>query len=1195
MCNYIEDNNQREIYVETISRKLIGPGADTFGLDTENELISREPTKLYYSGILFSDAYSNPEAEEDLLPVDLDVDTENVDTDDVDTDDVDDNAIDNKNFSGDHNSEPNHAAFQSFYSSKFGLVFALEQKGKIKLTFDFATYAETRDRKVKITQNQYNELVPILTSLNASPKITADFGTNLFNPIYDPESQELSFRCHPTSDKFITDKKYKDDIKQAFGNNEYLKNKFIYKLCARAVFQRKPHQKIVEIDLNDITNPRVIHDNLKAHFKCFQKNGKWIVKVLLKNTSDAKKKDYKDCYYQVGIKAEAEKFLDSKNEFKNAIDEDYDTVTYQYRDVKSYGKGINCAVEWDEHITPIKYIKTTFVPQQEINNFSNEPNSQLESHKEIFEVKNLSIWSMLTDDVLITNLKAFVDEYYKWITGQTAIANQNTTGLALVDKQKTLCERLIKNIDYLEKNQDVFESFKLANTAMFIQMIIAKDKRFEKGRSIDGIPNDGVFDDLSFFEDYYNNIAENSKPVYRPFQLAFLLMNVESTFNKDSVDRNDIVDLIWFPTGGGKTEAYLALTALTIIERRRHNTVQNTNGVSVMMRYTLRLLTAQQFERATWLICALEFMRNKLPLQNLGNEKITIGMWVGSSTSPNKFQQLGVAPYLSIFQAASVENAERDNKFPISYCPWCGCSMFSQIGGNVELGFEKITHGANIEGLDVVCINNQCHYNNSLPIQFIDEGLYKNPPTLLFATVDKMVQLSHKREARDLFFKDNALPPDLIVQDELHLLTGPLGSVAGLYELLIQGICTRDGRKPKIVASTATTRNTKSLIKEMYGRDLNIFPAQGVTFDDNFFSFLDKNAKRKHIGILPTGKTAGLTEIKVVETLFEAKAHLLKCFLKEQNIDINDADQLLKALNSNDFKSKIDPYWTFVLYYNNLRDLGRSKSRVSIDYKQQIEGMFRDQNIEPVLKFIYKRLFSHTVEFTRRQESGKIKSLLSRIEKPISFLEGIKDSKTYINKDDSGFDLALASNMFSVGIDVTRLNIMLMLGQPGNVAEYIQSSSRVARRERGLVINLLNPMRIRELSIFEDYKAFHMSYYKNIEPLSITPFTTMAIEMIFNAVFVGYMRMIKNIYQVPAYQETYKDDFIVYINSLEHLDQVIKEKLIGKVITFNREWEIGIENDVRLITETINQPGIFDLMNSLRDIDKDVYILNKNL
>jgi len=1189
MCNYFNNNNQREIYVETISRKLIGPGADTFGLNTENEIISREPTKLYYSGILFSDAYSNPEAEEDLLPVDLDVDT-----DDVDTDDVDDNAIDNKNFSGDHNSEPNHAAFQSFYSSKFGLVFALEQKGKIKLTFDFATYAETRDRKVKITQNQYNELLPILTIFNAIPKITADFGADFFKPTYNPVSEELSLTYHPTSDKFITDKKYKDDIKQAFGNNEYLKNKFIYKLCARAAFQRTPHIKIEEIDLNDVTNPLVIHDNLKAHFKCFQKNGKWIVKVLLKNTSDAKKKDYKDCFYQIGIKVEAENFVDYKNEFQNAIDEDYDNITYQYRDVKSYGKGINCAVEWDEHNTPIKYIKTTFIPQQEINNFSNEPNKELEGHKDIFEVKNLSIWSELKDDVLITKLKAFVDEYYKWIAGQTAIANQNTTGLALVSKQKTLYERLIKNINYLEHNQKVFESFKLANTAMFIQMIIAKDKRFEKGRSKDLIPTDGVFDDLSFFEDYYNNIAGNSKPAYRPFQLAFLLMNVESTFNKDSADRNDIVDLIWFPTGGGKTEAYLALTALTIIERRRHNTGQNTNGISVMMRYTLRLLTAQQFERATWLICALEFMRDKLPNYNLGIDRITIGMWVGSSTSPNKFQQLGEAPYSIIFQAASVENAERENKFPISYCPWCGCGMFSQIGGNVEIGFEKIIRGAK-KGLDVVCINNQCHYNNSLPIQFIDEGLYENPPTLLFATVDKMVQLSHKKEARDLFFKNKALPPDLIVQDELHLLTGPLGSVAGLYELLIQGICTRDGRKPKIVASTATTRNTKSLIKAMYGRDLNIFPAQGVTFDDNFFSFLDKNTKRKHIGILPTGKTAGLTEIKVVEALFEAKVHLLKCFLKEQNIDINNTDALCNILNSADFKNKMDPYWTFVLYYNNLRDLGRSKSRVSIDFKQQIEGMFRDQNIEPVLKFIYNRLFSHTVEFTSRQESGKIKSLLSRIEKPISFLESIQDGKTYINKDDSGFDLALASNMFSVGIDVTRLNLMLMLGQPGNVAEYIQSSSRVARREKGLVINLLNPMRIRELSIFEDYKAFHMSYYKNIEPLSITPFTTMAIDMIFNAVFVGYMRTIKNIYQVPAYQGNYKDNFIDYINSLEHLDLVIKEKLIDKANKYNVQWEEKIGQTVNITNNSQINNGIFDLMNSLRDIDKDVYILNKNL
>ena len=167
-------------------------------------------------------------------------------------------------------------------------------------------------------------------------------------------------------------------------------------------------------------------------------------------------------------------------------------------------------------------------------------------------------------------------------------------------------------------------------------MLISNKAYFGKKEvELENINNSIEYNNLSFF------INSSFAPQYRPFQLAFFLLNLEAILNEDSEERNDIVDLLWFPTGGGKTEAYLALTAYTIISRNILNG-ENSGGVSVIMRYTLRLLTAQQFERATKLILALEFLRRHLIESerfNWGKLPISIGMWVGASTTPNDYNE----------------------------------------------------------------------------------------------------------------------------------------------------------------------------------------------------------------------------------------------------------------------------------------------------------------------------------------------------------------------------------------------------------------------------------------------------------------------------------------------------------------------------------------------------------------------------
>jgi len=383
-------------------------------------------------------------------------------------------------------------------------------------------------------------------------------------------------------------------------------------------------------------------------------------------------------------------------------------------------------------------------------------------------------------------------------------------------------------------------------------MLISDKKLFgEKGIELSEIKNDFEYNNLDFFKNH------SFKPNYRPFQLAFFLLNVESIITEDADDRNNIVDLLWFPTGGGKTEAYLAITAFTIISRRIIHG-KDSDGVSVIMRYTLRLLTAQQFERATKLVLSLDFLRRFFKSNDkyfFGENKVSIGMWVGASTTPNSYKDAqkirkNINDEIVKLNNKKEGNYQKKNTFPITNCSWCGCNLVTknQIG-NFDLGYK-----ATDKAFSTNCLNPNCAFSVELPIYFVDDKIYQNPPTLLFATVDKFAMLSHREEGHHLFNSqdENKLPPDLIIQDELHLLSGPLGSITGLYESIVELLSTKGKRKPKIITSTATTRNTEQQVAMLYGnRKLNIFPPMGVTYDDNFFSYVSTDIKRKHIGIKP--------------------------------------------------------------------------------------------------------------------------------------------------------------------------------------------------------------------------------------------------------------------------------------------------------------------------------------------------------
>ena len=415
--------------------------------------------------------------------------------------------------------------------------------------------------------------------------------------------------------------------------------------------------------------------------------------------------------------------------------------------------------------------------------------NRCEAINETCTLRNISIWSNWDDNKITSQLSEFTNGYALWHQKQKkndiVEANHKDAVKEILEKQEQLLGRLKDNVDFMRENNEALKCFKIANTAMLIQMVVSRDSHFAKNR-IEVGEDANIFNSIDYFKDhkYLEGLKDRKEPAYRPFQLAFLLMNVKSTMVEDDPYRNKYVDLIWFPTGGGKTEAYLALTALTIIARRRNSSDiisgfngkrddKYSNGVSVIMRYTLRLLTSQQFERASFLICALDFLRAKQEELKLGTQRISIGLWIGKSSTPNKIREIekNNGKYAKYLKEAEATN----NPFPVAYCPWCG----KVLKHNEDHGYE---------GGYLGCLNSVCHFNRrkKLPIYYIDEIIYEERPTLLFATVDKFAQL-YTDNAANMLRAGNHKSPDLIIQDELHLISGPLGSTVGLFESIVEG------------------------------------------------------------------------------------------------------------------------------------------------------------------------------------------------------------------------------------------------------------------------------------------------------------------------------------------------------------------------------------------------------------------------
>ncbi len=743
-----------------------------------------------------------------------------------------------------------------------------------------------------------------------------------------------------------------------------------------------------------------------------------------------------------------------------------------FADAPSYATGHGVSADWDLIDGACHVLRTEWIPSAEVEKTETVAIDGV-------ELSMNTLGALDDGGALHAALDSLVRQYREWIEGRTKEADglpskRKETSLELLRLADLAATRMEHGVSALADDPDALDSFRVANRAVSAALQ-------ERLRITD--------------------------PKWRPFQLAFILLNLPELVDPESAHR-ETVDLLFFPTGGGKTEAYLGLAAFAMVLRRlRHPEDAGLAGagVSVIMRYTLRLLTLDQLGRAAGLVCALELERDKDP-ERYGTWPFEIGLWVGKAATPNILGRKGDGR--SDSARAKVRQFKNDPRgkpspIPLENCPWCGQRFEPD-------SFTLLPDDDRPRDLKIVCTNFECDFsgNRALPIVAVDEPIYRRLPAFLIATVDKFASLpwvgqsgsllggADRRDATGFYGpaepgSGQRLPaplpaPDLVIQDELHLIAGPLGTMAGLYETAIEALCLRGADeamvRPKIVASTATVRRAQDQIQALFARSqTQIFPPQGISRRDSFFARVagsDEVPARIYLGISAQGRNP--------------KVMMRKAWLAVMGA----AEKAYRdAGGHRNEENPADPYMTVLGYFNSLRELGGARRILEEEVQNTVKAYGLRKRIgETRGLFQSRKTFSEVLELTSRVPTDKVAEARRRLEAQFH--------------EDQRVDCAIATNMISVGLDIPRLGLMTVFGQPKTHAEYIQATSRVGRDSSrpGLVLALLNVHKPRDRSHYERFRHYHETFYRSVEVGSVTPFSARALDRGFAGAMVSLAR-----------------------------------------------------------------------------------------
>ena len=831
------------------------------------------------------------------------------------------------------------------------------------------------------------------------------------------------------------------------------------------------------------------------------------------------------------------------------------------------------------------------------------------------------------------SLRPVVDAYERWIAAQRQTASMFPERYRQIatwnlDACDETLKRMKEGLDLLRNNPDVRLAFCFMNKAMQQQSIW-------KSRSV---------------------------PLrWHLFQICFILECIAGIAHEDHPHRL-ICDLLWFPTGTGKTEAYLGLAVFAIALRRRiakrlkRKSAQG--GVSVISRYTLRLLTIQQFRRALNTITACEYLRTIgwLPSGHhnedhpWGTTRFSIGLWVGAGVTPNHLVDWrGYDPdrrrpvlYLGAVGELYGRRRLRDSRIArlegeesepaqVLNCPACGHILavspttlglgnheihwvvscrrpsvpdVSEIRAYRGLSVQSVritplpsgtSHVISIEfrtersevdpstidtwweeiikpavdpncreefarpsrpgyffrraGLtqepidfEIHCPNPNCDLNKiswfelvpsetevmapilpafaipgrngvgygvPIPAYTVDDQVYGRCPSMVVGTVDKFARLAFEPRAAALFgyvtrynidwgyFRDSVPPetgnmkmgrsypasgfdpPNLIIQDELHLIEGPLGTMVGLYECGFEILASlnKNGTNvmPKYVASTATIKQADSQVKALFNRQLAQFPPPGLSVDDSFFAISREPHPlesalpgRLYLGVCAPGRGAQTPITRIWAAILHEMA------------------ELRRLRGSSD--REVDQFWSLVGYFNAKRELAGALGLYRADIQERLRVLAARTGRQ-------SRGPLHYIELSGRTESFEIPGKLDRLAK----------------FPDNDVDALFATSMFGTGVDVERLGLMVVHGQPKTTANYIQATGRVGRQIGGLIITFLRATRPRDLDHYEFFIGYHRSLYRHVEPITVYPFSPRARERGLGPISVFVLRNARNI------------------------------------------------------------------------------------
>ncbi len=845
---------------------------------------------------------------------------------------------------------------------------------------------------------------------------------------------------------------------------------------------------------------------------------KWLVTISLINETEAKRGNATTAslfqsFFNVKCVAGAS-FQPYPEPPQTVDDEEKRSLELLYRQSKTWGIGHNCAAGWTSSGNSIDEVFADVFPV--IETASMTPDIVAKDGTELkFSMIELSELDASGSVATWNKLYRLRDEYRDWLTErQSHAADLEKQYQSALLKHLNVCQsvldRIKRGIDTLRNNEHALHAFRLANRSMLMQQLATKQlkhRRLVFNSSAARIEPEGDY--RTPHQLLANRDVENRIGNWRAFQLAFLLMNVPEFVNENDTKefqrQREQVELIWFPTGGGKTEAYLGVAAYSmflqrIFQKQRPDELPR-DGTNVIMRYTLRMLTTQQFQRAAALICSMECLRQQDAGKTLAGNRFSLGLWIGGDGSPNKNEKARDL----IGRYRREHDSQKTNPLILTECPWCRAQLGRAERVVKPKGWrdadwrrEKVKGIKEVDEKPILCCSDvDCVFHEELPVLVIDEQLYESPASLVIGTADKFAVLAYRPDARSLFGRNELgevarRPPNMVIQDELHLISGPLGTLFGLYESVIDELCTfRDGTlevKPKVICSTATIRGAKEQLRAIFARDrFTLFPAPGIDISDSFFG---KYATEADGTLMPGRMYVGVNAPD---------------YISSQTTQVRVFSSLLVNVKNHVEEARRDPWWTNLIFYNSLRELGGSTTLFQGDIKSRMKFLkWRD-----AIEF---RSDPYHVELSSRLKQDEI----------IAMLDTLAINYPTKRGEERPLDACLASNIIEVGVDIDRLSLMCVVGQPKNTAQYIQITGRVGRRPKdrpGLVFTLYSPTKIRDKSHYEQFYSYHSRLYEQVEPTSATPFSRASLERGVIGAMLVYARLTLPKTNAPRYAD----------------------------------------------------------------------------